>query len=307
MEGDAGSFGFHEGTGIDLEGSFCRRLVTGTLSNVVSDAKNDERVAELDVTRESDIGSYVGVPLEFSNGRIYGTMCCLSHSADPSLRERDVEFMKVLARLVAEQLEREELRSKNLRLRLKATGVNALLAALEARDGYTGEHSEAVVGLSKAVARGLGISGDEAADVEPSALLHDIGKIGVLDSILNKPGPLDDAEWALMREHPAIGERIVASIESLAHLAPVIRAEHERWDGGGYPDGLSGEDIPLASRIVFACGAFHAMVSDRPYRRTMGVEEALEELEKNAGAQFDPGVVRALVEVVRETYRRTIP
>jgi HD-GYP domain-containing protein (c-di-GMP phosphodiesterase class II) len=114
-------------------------------------------------------------------------MCCLSHGSDTSLRERDASFMGVLARLVAEQLEREELQRKNERLRLKATGVGALLAALEARDGYTGEHSGAVVELVSKVCRRLGLPQDEAADVEQAAMLHDVGKIGVPDTILNKP------------------------------------------------------------------------------------------------------------------------
>ena len=300
IEGDGESFGFGEGGSIALASTFCQRLIDGTLSNVVPDAKSDERVKSLGVTGDADIGSYVGVPLRFSDGRLYGTLCCVSHLPDPSLRDRDGEFMKMLARLIVEQLEREELESKNWWLRIEATGVGALLAALEARDGYTGEHSTAVVELSVAVARRLGLSEEEITDLRQAALLHDIGKIGVIDSILNKPGPLGEEEWEVMREHPKIGERIVSSIESLAHLAPVIRSEHERWDGKGYPDGLSGEGIPQASRIIFTCDSFHAMISNRPYRQALGVREALEELERNAGTQFYPAAVRALLEIVNE-------
>jgi HD-GYP domain-containing protein (c-di-GMP phosphodiesterase class II) len=139
---------------------------------------------------------------------------------------------------------------------------------------------------------------EEVEEVEQAALLHDIGKMGIPDSILRKPGPLDEEERELMREHPGIGERIVGSVEGLSHLAPVIRAEHERRGGKGYPDGLSGEEIPLASRIAFSCDAFHAMTSDRPYRKAMGVPAALAELESNAGTQSCPRVVRALLEVV---------
>ena len=300
LEGDAMSFGFEEGEGIPLEGSFCKRVVDGRLPSVVRDAKNDERVKHLAVTRDSDIGSYIGVPLRFMDGRLYGTFCCLSHSSDPDLRDRDAKFMKVFARLIAEQLEREERESKTWRLRMEAAGVGALLAALEARDGYTGEHSTAVLELSAAVARRLGLSEEEVTDVKQAALLHDIGKIGILDSILNKPGPLDEEEWEVMQEHPKIGERIVSSIESLAHLAPIIRSGHERWDGKGYPEGLSGEEIPLASCIIFACDSFHAMISDRPYRAALGIREALEEIGRNSGTQFCPNIVRALFEVVNE-------
>ena len=298
LEGDAESFGFGEGASSPLEETFCRRVIEGRIPNVVPDADEDEEVRDLGMTRASNIGSYVGVPLRFSDGRIYGTVCCMSHSPEPELRERDVGFVGVLARFIAEQLERNEMESKNRLLEVKATGAGALLAALEARDGYTGEHSQAVVDLSVAVARRLGLSEEEVAEVEQAALLHDVGKIGVPDSVLNKPGPLDEREWALMREHPVIGERIVASVAGLAHLAPVVRAEHERWDGTGYPDGLVGDEIPLASRIVFCCDAFHAMTSHRPYRESIGTERALEELEGNAGSQFDPNTVAALLAVV---------
>lgn len=237
--------------------------------------------------------------MQFSSGKIYGTLCCLSHTPDPSLRQRDAGFVKVLARLVSEQLEREEFLEKNRRLEAQATGANALVAALEARDGYTGEHSRTVVGLSAQVARGLGLSEEEVENVERTALLHDVGKLGIGDAVLRKPGPLGPEEWKEIKEHPKVGERIIASIESLAHIAPAVRAEHERWDGKGYPDGLSGEQIPLASRIVLACDAFHAMTSDRPYRKAMRPEEAVEELEKEAGEQFDPRVIRALVDVLK--------
>jgi response regulator RpfG family c-di-GMP phosphodiesterase len=295
LEGDRESFGWWEGEGVLLEGTFCKRMVDGRLPNVVPDAKNDERVNRLEVTHEADIGSYVGVPLRFSDGRVHGTLCCLSHASEPRLRERDARFMSVLARLVAEQLEREQMEAQKRRLEVRATGAGALLAALVARDGYTGEHSRAVVEQAVAVARRMGLTEEEVSDVEQVALLHDIGKIGVGDAMLNKPGPLTDPEWELMRMHPVIGEEIVASTKGLAHLAPAIRAEHERWDGKGYPDGLKGEEIPLASRIILVCDTFHAMTSDRPYRKALDATVALEALEKNAGTQFCPRTVGAFV------------
>ena len=133
--------------------------------------------------------------------------------------------------------------------------------------------------LALAVAAELGMDGDAATAVGQVALLHDIGKVGVPDAILRKPGGLTAPEWDVMREHPAIGARIVDAIGSLSHLAPAVRAEHERWDGGGYPDGLAGEDVPLASRICLVCDAWHAMTSDRPYRRALTEAEARVELE----------------------------
>ena len=177
-------------------------------------------------------------------------------------------------------------------------GVGALISALAARDHYTGEHSERVVELAGAVARRLGLEGDAVVEVERVALLHDIGKVGVPDSVLNKEGPLDELEWELMRHHPVIGERIVASIPPIASLAPYVRAEHEHFDGSGYPDGLSGDDIPIVSRITLACDAYHAMVSDRPYRTAMSPGEAVAELRACAGTQFDPHVVEVLLGIL---------
>ena len=174
--------------------------------------------------------------------------------------------------------------------------VRALLAAIDARDAYTCAHSETVVALAVGVARRLALTPADLLDVEHVALLHDVGKLGVPDSVLLKPGALSEDEWALMREHTAIGERVVRAVGPLAHLAPAVRAEHEWWDGRGYPDGLAGAAIPLASRIVLACDALHAMTSDRPYRAAMPRAEALMELSACAGKQFDPRVVEALLE-----------
>ena len=246
----------------------------------------------------SGAAACITVPLRFSDGRFYGTLGCASRSPRASLGARDLRFLEVLGRLLVDGFERQQLELGNRRLQSEVTGVHALVAALEARDHYTGEHSESVVELSTIVARQLGLSKCEAAQVEQVALLHDIGKMGVPDSILQKSGPLTEEEWLAMRQHPVIGAGIVRSIESLGHLAPAIRAEHERWDGRGYPDGLAAQDIPIASRIVFACDAYHAMTSDRPYRGAMSPREALEEIKRNAGSQFDPVVATALIRLL---------
>ena len=302
LSGDADSFGWREGEGVPLTSTFCKRVLEERLPNVIPNARQDECAKSLDITGEANIGSYIGVPLRFSDGRLYGTLCSLSHSPDPSLRERDADFLRVLARLVGDQLEREELESKNRQLQLKATAGSVLLAVLEARDGYTSEHSRSVVELSTAMGHLRGLSAEKVDEVAQAAQLHDIGKIGIPDAILNKPGPLTDEEWQVMHEHSLLGERIVSSIEDPAKLAPVIRAEHEPWDGKGYPDGLTDGRVPLASRIVFACDAFHAMTSDRPYRKAMGIGEALGELEKGSGTQFDPHVVETPIGAVEGCY-----
>lgn len=173
--------------------------------------------------------------------------------------------------------------------------VIALAQALEERDRYTGEHSETVVDLTARVGEALGLDPVEVDDLRTAALLHDIGKVGIPDSILHKPAALDEREWEIMRQHPAIGERILRAIPGMGSIARVVRHEHERWDGGGYPDGLAGDRIPFGARIILACDAYHAMVSDRPYRKAMPYRAAIAELTDNAGTQFDPRVVEALV------------
>src|SRR4051794_32221478 len=174
--------------------------------------------------------------------------------------------------------------------------VQALAAAIEARDNYTAEHSEMVVGLAKSVAMIMGMPADMVERIGHGALLHDVGKLAIPNEILQKAGGLTAAEWALIAEHPLIGERILRRTPQLAGLAPVVRHEHERWDGTGYPDGLVGHRIPLASRIILACDAYIAMVTPRPYRPAMTREQAIAELRAGAGSQFDPAVVDALLD-----------
>jgi diguanylate cyclase (GGDEF)-like protein/putative nucleotidyltransferase with HDIG domain len=173
--------------------------------------------------------------------------------------------------------------------------IEALAVALLERDRYTGEHSEAVIEMSGAVARNLGLGPVEVERVRSAALLHDIGKVAIPDEILHKPGPLTDDEWRLMREHPVIGERILRVLPGMGTVARIVRHEHERWDGRGYPDGLAGEEIPLGSRIIIAADTYHAITSDRPYRAARSHSEAVEELTRCAGSQFDPTVTAALI------------
>jgi HD-GYP domain-containing protein (c-di-GMP phosphodiesterase class II) len=190
--------------------------------------------------------------------------------------------------------------AKSLELGRAYRGTALLLRDVLAEDDeYTGRHTEDVVGLSVRVAETLRVGEDERRATELGALLHDIGKIVIPDAIINKPGPLDDDEWALMRTHTIEGQRMLDRVGGLlADVGIVVRASHERWDGGGYPDGLAGEAIPLAARIVSACDAFNAMTTDRSYRRGLPLAVATAELADNAGSQFDPTVVAALLEVV---------
>jgi putative nucleotidyltransferase with HDIG domain len=176
---------------------------------------------------------------------------------------------------------------------------------LEADDAYTGgEHTKGVLALALDVGHELGLDARAQRDLEFGALLHDIGKLRVPDEIINKPGKLDPAEWAIIKRHPVDGQEMLDRIGGvLADVGLVVRGHHERWDGDGYPDGLVGTAIPLAARIICACDAYSAMTTNRPYRGAMPIEDALEELRTCSGSQFDPAIVEAVDRVVRRENR----
>jgi putative nucleotidyltransferase with HDIG domain len=170
---------------------------------------------------------------------------------------------------------------------------------VEADDAYTGQHSASVVDLAMEVAEELRLDRSQRRNVEFGALLHDVGKIAVPKEIINKPGPLDEGEWAIIRTHTLEGQKMLDQIGGfMKDVGVVVRASHERFDGGGYPDGLAGEQIPLEARVVCACDAFSAMTTDRSYRRGRPAPAALEELRACSGTQFDPVVVAAVETVV---------
>jgi response regulator RpfG family c-di-GMP phosphodiesterase len=203
-----------------------------------------------------------------------------------------LELLAEFAELAASSLE-----ERDLRVRAEALGtaaVDVLARAVDVRDDYTGRHSAQVGALARRVGERLGMTGEEITLLECAARLHDVGKLGVPDTILRKPGPLDEAEWAIMRRHPEWGADMVSSVPGLEQLGRLVAAHHERWDGGGYPDGLAGEAIPLASRVISVCDAYEAMVSRRPYRSSLSARNALAELTAGAGSQFDPQVVAAV-------------
>jgi HD-GYP domain-containing protein (c-di-GMP phosphodiesterase class II) len=297
--GDRDAFGgVGAGAALPNDLTYCSRILAGELPNLLPDVRAVPLAAAMPVTAALDIGAYASVPLRFSDGQLYGTLCAVSHHAQEDLGDRELQFLHVFARLVADQLEREQLEAAAHTLQLQAATAQTLIAAVEARDSYTGEHSKGVVTHAVTVALKLGLSGPELADVKHVALLHDIGKIAIPDAILSKPGRLTEEEWEVMRTHPLASERLITEVPGLGHLGPAVRAEHERWDGGGYPDGLAGEEIPLASRIVLLCDAYHAMTSDRPYRKALPVDVARAEIVGGIGSQFCPTAGQALLEVL---------
>jgi HD-GYP domain-containing protein (c-di-GMP phosphodiesterase class II) len=229
------------------------------------------------------------------DGRSIGTIE-VYRVADRPFRSDDARQIDVLASFAANAYSRIQLAAK-LEIHYTET-IEALVSALEARDPYTQAHAGRIRDFAVSIAIAMQLPYEQRRAVRLGAILHDVGKIGISDSILLKPGPLTEDEWTIMRTHPEIGERMLKNIDFLAPALPVVRNHHERWDGKGYPDGLAGEDIPMGARIVAVCDAFDAMTSDRPYRKALGLDEACRELEKNSGTQFDPSCVDLIVDVI---------
>lgn len=184
--------------------------------------------------------------------------------------------------------------------------VDCITSALDARDPYTGNHSRRVSDMACELCHILGLSHDTTREIHIAGHLHDIGKIGIPDSVLLKPGRLDDHEWELMKQHPKIGADILSGCRNFDRIAAIILHHHERFDGKGYPFGAKGEEIPLGSRIIAVCDSIDAMASSRAYRSAMPLSRVREEIEKNSGIMYDPRVAKAILDnwkIVEDTYK----
>ena len=243
----------------------------------------------------TDPGSELSLPILVA-GSTWGVMN-LEQEDPGAFTEEDLLLAHIVASQVGAAIHRcqlvEELEGAFL------TTIGVLSDTVELQDSYTADHASEVADLAVAVGRRLGMEGVELDRLRYGALLHDVGKIGVPGELLRKPGPLTPEERERMDEHTAIGARMLQRIPFLAPVAPLVRSAHERWDGGGYPDGLAGEQIPRGAMVIATCDAFHAMTSNRSYRRAMDRPSAVRELEANAGTQFDPIVVAALLAELR--------
>ena len=228
-----------------------------------------------------------------SGGRLVGGLTLDGGDAERWGRLRDA-ILPQLATAIESTLLVDQVRKTHL------DTIAALSRSMEAKDLYTGTHTERVSTVAVELGRRLGYRGSELDSIEIGALLHDIGKIGIPERILHKDGPLDDEEWAIMREHPVISAYILSGIELSPIVGQIARNSHERFDGMGYPDRLAGEEIPLPARIVLVADAFDALTSDRPYRRARPAGAALEELRTHAGTQFCPSVIDAMEQLWRE-------
>ncbi len=262
---------------------------TGT-SALVHDTRADADYIVRDP--HTDPRSELSVPIVV-DGSVWGVLNI--EAAEPAaFGEADAVLVETIAASLGSAVHRAALLAEQERT--FTTTLSALMSTVEAKDDYTASHEQDVAGLSERVALRMGLPPAHARDVRYAALLHDVGKVAVPSEILLKPGPLSETEWVQMRRHTIVGGDLVARIDAFAHLAPAVRASHERWDGDGYPDGISGEDIPLAARIIAACDTYDAIVTDRPYRPARTVAQARQELCRVAGIQLDARVVEALLE-----------
>ncbi len=239
----------------------------------------------------TDPGSELSLPIRAA-GSIWGVMN-LEQEEPGAFAEDDLLLAHIVAGQLGAAIYRCQLVDELEGAFLTTIGV--LADAVELQDAYTAEHANEVAELAVAVGQRMGVSGVELERLRYGALLHDVGKIGVPGELLRKDGPLTAAEREKMNAHTAIGARMLERIPFLAPVAPLVRSAHERVDGGGYPDGLRGEEIPRGAMIIATCDAYHAMTSDRSYRRAMPRAEAIAELHAGAGTQFDAAVVAALV------------
>jgi putative nucleotidyltransferase with HDIG domain len=178
--------------------------------------------------------------------------------------------------------------------------IRTLAGVIEMKDEYTGAHISRVTSWSLRIAERMGLSEEEKRNIEIGATLHDIGKIGIPETILKKPALLSDPERVRIQDHPTLGARVLSSLESFGTVVDIVRYHHENYDGSGYPYGLAGDEIPLGARIVAVADSFDAMNTDREYRKKIGLEKSLEILEAEAGKQFDPEIVRIFVDIIRE-------
>ncbi len=266
---------------------------------IVSDTSRDPDFLPTDAP--TNAGSELVVPIRVA-GKVWGVLN-LGQVEQDAFDTDDLLFADMVAAQVGAALHRSHLFAE---LEGAFTTTLAVLGdALESKDAYTAAHARDVAELTERVGERLALPDGEIRNVRYAALLHDIGKISVPSEILAKRGPLEDHEFDLMKRHTLTGAAMLERIPFFESVHPLVRSAHERWDGHGYPDGLAGEEIPLGARIICACDAFHAMTSTRPYRPAMPLHEALAELERNAGTQFDPAVVDALLRALEDEAAET--
>lgn len=244
-----------------------------------------------------DVKTAICVPLKIGEG-VVGVLSINNKTGDRMFTSHDLKILTAIAAHAAVAIERNKLYEQLVSTNIRTIQVLAL--ALDVRDSYTRYHAERTVEYVKKIGEQIGLPEKEINILEYAATLHDIGKIGIPDEILNKPSPLTQEEFEIIKKHVNISEEIISPIEFLQEAVPIIYHHHERYDGKGYPLGLKGEEIPIGARILCVVDAFEAMVTDRPYRKALSIKEAVEELKRWSGIQFDPKIVEIFLQILRK-------
>lgn len=255
-------------------------------------------------SHEKDIYSSMCIPIS-AKGQVIGVLSINSISREKRFNEDELKLMTIFSSQVSSAIENarlfDEVVKKAVELKeSRFDSIKALAEALETKDIYTRGHSDRMVDYAIRIADRLGLSEEEKEYLRYGAILHDIGKIGIPDHILNKPGRLDSEEYEMMKSHPMKGADIIREISFLTPVVPMVLHHQERYDGRGYPSGLAGDDIPVGARVISVLDAYDAMMSDRPYRPAPGIDRAIEELKRYAGTQFDPKVVSIFLDILSE-------
>lgn len=283
------------GLSVPLEQSRIARYAIEERSPIlVEDIQENERFRESEEAIRFRASSILSIPL-FSAGEALGVLNFGGDRRGGPFTEHDRDLVVTLGRHVAVALEKAQL--VDGLSRAVQESIRALVGAIEAKDSYTRGHSDRVTQYARLTAEAMGMAGRDLDLIIRATILHDVGKIGVPEAVLNKPGRLDERELGMMQRHPEVGVEIVREILAMTETLPLIRHHHERYDGRGYPDGVAGDAIPVGARIMAVADTFDAMTSDRPYRKALPAQAAFEEIHRCQGEQFDPVVVRAFLSV----------
>jgi len=282
---------------IALSQSLLKEVIKNRKPIVTTNAQSDPRFAEQKSVMVHSIRSVLAVPLASSN-KVTGALYLDTQISTQVFTETDLAIILAFANMTSSAL--ESVKFLESRHEFFLGSVQSLVNAIEAKDPYTAGHSSRVGLYAQAIVRALGHSEDEAEQALIAGYLHDVGKIGINDAYVTKPGPLTDKEWQDFKQHTIIGEQILSNTKALKPILPAVRWHHEKLDGTGYPDGLKANEIPLLARIICVADSFDAMTSDRPYRLSPGMDYALKELDKFKGSQYDATIVDALKQAFDE-------
>ena len=276
--------------GTALSHSFCRHVVNSGEALAIDDAREHPLVRDNGAIHDHGMVAYAAQPLSAAEGHTLGTLCVID-TVPRSWTGEELALLADLAAGLQAEIDLREAARRSSSAGMQAHGV--LRRLLHEREPELEDHAREVAVLAGAFGRHLGLDAAGLGALVRAAELHDIGKVAIPDQILHKPGVLTPEEWRLIRTHTLLGERILTAAPALAQVGALVRSSQERWDGQGYPDALAGGAIPYLSRVLLVCIAFHAMTSPRPYRDAVAVEQALAELQREGGRQFDPAVVDA--------------